>query len=197
MYRLWSRIRSLDVLHHLGTIMPPQVAATAGGISADLLAAYTAIRCEHAHKTAEHLAGLVVDIVKCYNNIPWVPMQMILEKLKVPQQYIHALFEFLNQQMRCFDIKGTCGPMMHATTGIAEGCALSVAMMMALSYCMHRVLLFKIPAIECTAYADNWGLISSLPENLKQGAELLYDCVSVLRMQLAPHKSWVWTTNPK
>ena len=197
MYRLWSRIRSLDVLHHLGTIMPPQVAATAGGISADLLAAYTAIRCEHAHKTAEHLAGLVVDIVKCYNNIPWVPMQMILEKLKVPQQYIHALFEFLHQQLRCFDIKGTCGPMMQATTGIAEGCALSVAMMMALSYCMHRVLQFKIPTIECTAYADNWGLISSLPEDLKQGAELLYNCVSVLRMQLAPHKSWVWTTNPK
>jgi len=197
MYRLWSRIRSLEVLHHLGTLMPPQVAATAGGISADLLAAYTAIRCEHAHKTTEHLAGLVVDIIKCYNNIPWGPMRVVLENLKVPTPYIQALFCFLEQQSRCFDVKGACGPMLFATTGIAEGCALSVAMMMALSYLVHKVLQQNIPDIECTAYADNWGLISNDPENLQCGAKLLYDCVTVLRMQLAPSKSWVWSTTPK
>ncbi len=197
MYRLWSRIRSLDVLNHLGQIMPPQVAATAGGISADLLAAYTAIRCEHAHKTSHHLAGLVVDIIKCYNNIPWIPMKMVLEGLQVPEPYIHALFSFLTQQSRCFDIKGTCGPMMVATTGIAEGCAMSVAMMMALSYLVHKVLQQKIPDIECTAYADNWGLITDSPQSLRQGAQLLHECVLVMRMQLAPQKSWVWATNPK
>ena len=41
-YRTWSRLRSLEVLRHIGSILPPQVAATAGGISADSLAAYTA-----------------------------------------------------------------------------------------------------------------------------------------------------------
>lgn len=197
MHRLWSRIRSLEVLNHLGAIMPPQVAATAGGISADLLAVYIAFRCEHAHKTSEHLAGLVVDIIKCYNNIPWTPMKMILQKLQIPGFYIHALFNFLQQQTRCFDVKGACGPMMSATTGIAEGCALSVAMMMALSYLMHKVLQFHIPSIESTAYADNWSLIAYHPQDLHMGANLLHECVGVLHMQLAPQKSWVWATNPK
>ena len=87
--------------------------------------------------------------------------------------------------------------MLFATTGIAEGCALSVAMMMALSYLVHKVLQQNIPDIECTAYADNWGLISNDPQNLQCGAKLLYVCVTVLRMQLAPSKSWVWSTTPK
>ena len=47
-YRTWSRLRSLEVLRHIGSILPPQVAATAGGISADSLAAYTATVVEDA-----------------------------------------------------------------------------------------------------------------------------------------------------
>ena len=62
---------------------------------------------------------------------------------------------------------------------------------------MHNFFQSKIPDIECTAYADNWGLIANHPHNLHFGAKLLHGCVPVLRMQLAPQKSWVWATNPK
>ena len=66
-YRTWSRLRSLEVLRHIGSILPPQVAATAGGISADSLAAYTATVVEDAFWNREDKCGVVIDIIKCYN----------------------------------------------------------------------------------------------------------------------------------
>ena len=77
-YRLWSRLRSLEVLKHIGKLMPPQVSATAGGVSADLLAAHTADQIESSQFHGNPMCGIIIDLVKCYNLLPWLPSQWIL-----------------------------------------------------------------------------------------------------------------------
>lgn len=107
-YRLWSRLRSLEVLGHISNLMPPQVSATAGGISADTLAVYTANQIESAKFAKKDICGVVIDLIKCYNTIPWGPAQSLLIKIGIPSQYVTALFRHLRDLHRSFDVHGCC-----------------------------------------------------------------------------------------
>ena len=193
-YRTWSRLRSLEVLRHIGSILPPQVAATAGGISADSLAAYTATVVEDAFWNREDKCGVVIDIIKCYNMIPWTPSAVLLEKLKIPHQYITGLMSLLKNIRRSFDIQGNCSQFFNATTGIAEGCALSVSLMAVYSLLTYKVFLAMHPGIQPLCYADNWGLIANAPSQIKPAIFTLSKIVNSLRMAISFPKSWVWAT---
>ena len=196
-YRLWSRLRSLEVLRHIGSLMPPQVSATSGGVSADLLAAYTADQIENAHFQNQWMCGLVIDLVKCYNLVPWLPSQWILQKLGVPKQYIVAMFNFLKDLERTFDFHGNCSPPVSATNGIAEGCAMSVSLMAALSWFCHKIMDLNHPNDIAVCYADNWGVNSYSPENLDLASQTLEKICTALKMIISIPKSWFWTTNKR
>lgn len=170
-YRLWPRLRSLEVLRHIGSLMPPQVSATSGGVSADLLAAYTADQIESAHFHQNPMCGIVIDLVKCYNLVPWLPSQWILSKLGIPSSYITAMFRFLEGIQRTFDFHGNCSDPIAASNGIAEGCAMSVALMAALSWFCHKIMEATHPEDIAVCYADNWGINSFSPDDLS-GATL-------------------------
>ena len=194
-YRLWSRLRSLEVLRHIGGLMPPQVSATSGGVSADLLAAYTADQIENSHFHGQWMCGLVIDLVKCYNLVPWLPSQWIFQKLGVPKRYITAMFSFLKGLSRTFDFHGDCSDLVTASNGIAEGCALSVSLMTALSWFCHKIMEEAHPCDIAVCYADNWGVNSYSPENLRSASQTLEKICLALKMVISIPKSWFWTTN--
>ena len=194
-YRLWSRLRSLEVLRHIGSLMPPQVSATSGGVSADLLAAYTADQIESAHFHQNPMCGIVIDLVKCYNLVPWLPSQWILSKLGIPSSYITAMFRFLEGIQRTFDFHGNCSDPIAASNGIAEGCAMSVALMAALSWFCHKIMEATHPEDIAVCYADNWGINSFSPDNLSGATFTLERICSALKMIISIPKSWFWTTN--
>ena len=194
-YRLWSRLRSLEVLHHIGGLMPPQVSATSGGVSADLLAAYTADQIESSHYHNKWMCGLVIDLVKCYNLVPWLPSQWIFKKLGIPTQYVTAMFDFLKSMKRTFDFHGDCSALVTATNGIAEGCAMSVSLMAALSWFCHKVMDINHADAIAICYADNWGVNTFSHEELRRASYTLESICSALKMVISIPKSWFWTTN--
>ena len=194
-YRLWSRLRSLEVLSHIGKLMPPQVSATSGGVSADLLAAHTADMIESSNFHQNPMCGIVIDLVKCYNLVPWLPSQWILSKLGIPSAYITAMFNFLEGILRTYDFHGNCSVFVPATNGIAEGCAMSVSLMAALSWFCHKVLESSHPDDIAVCYADNWGVNSYSPESLSGATHTLEKICSALKMIISIPKSWFWTTN--
>lgn len=194
-YRLWSRLRSLEVLRHIGSLMPPQVSATSGGVSADLLAAYTADQIESAHFHQNPMCGIVIDLVKCYNLVPWLPSQWILSKLGIPSSYITAMFRFLEGIQRTFDFHGNCSDPIAASNGIAEGCAMSVGLMAALSWFCHKIMEATHPEDIAVCYADNWSINSFSPDNLSGATFTLEKICSALKMIISIPKSWFWTTN--
>ena len=195
-YRLWSRLRSLEVLQHIGSLLPPQVAATAGGVSADILAAFTANEIEHSLTQKQWICGLIIDLVKCYNLVPWFPCVKICQKLGIPEPYIRAMFSHLKQLKRSFEVHGACSDFITSCNGIAEGCAFSVALMTALSWFVHKCTENLIADTFAICYADNWGLIASSPENLVPATQRLEQVVDSLRMKISIGKSWTWTANP-
>ena len=196
LYRMWARLRSIEVLQHIGSMLPPQVAATAGGVSADILAAFTANEIEHSLGSRDWICGLIVDLVKCYNLVPWLPCFEICKNLGIPQAYISAMFGHLRQLRRSFEVQGACSPFIVAKNGIAEGCAMSVALMTALSWFVHKCVENFTEKAFAICYADNWGLIAKAPEDLVPATRRLECVVESLRMRISIGKSWTWTTNP-
>ena len=196
-YRLWSRLRSLEVLSHISKLMPPQVSATAGGISADMLAAFTANYIEAAKYGKKDVCGVVIDLIKCYNTIPWEPVVWLLNKIGIPNQYTDTLFRHLRSLQRSFDVHGSCSEPIKGVTGIAEGCAMSVAVMASLSLWCHKVLEFYHKGNTTICYADNWGINSANPKELLTTVGTMTAFIDALRMRISPKKSWFWCLNPK
>ena len=143
-YRLWSRIRSLEVLKHLQGMMPAQISATAGGVSADQVAAFTALAVEDANYHNSEVCGLIIDLIKCYNTIPWEPCKRMLQKMRIPDSYHVPFFNFLKHLGRAFQINNHCGSLITCTTGVPEGCAMSVAIMAAMSLWCYAVVKEKL-----------------------------------------------------
>ena len=196
-YRLWSRLRSLEVLNHLKSLMPPEVAATSGGISADQIAAYTSCILEQTRDKGDEVCGLIIDLIKCYNTIPWEPCKKLLCHLGIPLQYQMPFFVFLKNLQRAFEVHGHCGEYISCTTGIPEGCAMSVAIMSALSWWCYSFVQHHHTDVTTIAYADNWGLIASTTEKLFGGTGTLFKFVEALKMKISLKKSWFWGSSKK
>lgn len=191
-YRLWSRLRSLEVLQHLKNQMPAQVAATAGKVSADQIAAYSSYVIEQAAHNNKEVCGLIIDLIKCYNTVPWHPCQLLFQHLGIPKEYAKPFFQFMKHLERSFQINEHCGKPIKCTTGIPEGCAMSVAIMAALSWWCYAVLRSLHPSTNTICYADNWGILTETADELFGGTTTVFRFVEALKMQVSIPKSWFW-----
>lgn len=162
-----------------------------------MLAAYTANQIESAKFAKKDICGVVIDLIKCYNTIPWGPVQSLLIKIGILSQYVTALFRHLRDLHRSFDVHGCCSEAIQAVKGIAEGCAMSVAVMASLSLWCHKVVEYHHSGNTTICYAENWGINSDNPHDLKGAFATMVDFVNALTMKISPKKSWLWALNPK
>ena len=195
LYRLWSRYRSLQVLEFLGQHVPPQVGGIASKISADILAAMVGDVVDVAHTTGEHRCGLVIDLQKCFNLVPRWPLQQLLSKLGVPQEYINAHMAMLHNLNRYIDIAGQIGDEVPSSCGVPEGCAASVTCMVAFTVLAAKVMQNVCPSVLVSMFADNWAVIAHAVQTLVQVIQSLEQLVHCLGMKLSPGKSWLWGTS--
>ena len=192
LYRCWSSYRSKQILAHLASIIPPNVSGTCGIMSADMLVGLTLAEIENADEGHSKF-GCVLDLKKCYNLIPRVPMCIMLAALRIPIEYIQGFANMLCCMQRSFIIAGGAGNLHHSFTGIAEGCSFSVACMCALSY-FASLQLETIPATLPVFFADNWSAITETLDALRQSLDKLDVFATSLRMVFSAAKSWVWSS---
>ena len=88
LYRQWARVRSKQILSHMTSYMPRQVAMATSRIPADVAAAYVALQVEKANNEGSLLAGLGIDLRRCFNTLPRWPLEMAMRRLGIPSQYI-------------------------------------------------------------------------------------------------------------
>ena len=159
-YRTWSRYRSMQIAMHLQSMLPPEISSTAAGISADMLAATVLLEIEHAHKTNAPKLGATLDLVKCYNQIPRIPVLMALSKLGVPREYLTALASMFAQLERFLEIAGQVGTPSKSSTGVPEGCCFSTICMLGLAAWMSKTVESIDNEAQCVIYADNLEIIA-------------------------------------
>eukprot|EP00435_Cladocopium_sp_Y103_P055583 s604_g18.t1 len=198
-YRNWARCRSLQIIQHLQRNLPATVAGSAAGISADLLSAKVLFDVEQAIITSSPILGLTVDLIKCFNAIPRIPVLHALRKMGVPDQYLNALSSMYQQLRRMLELAGEVGREWPSTTGVPEGCAMSLVAMLSITAwaASHVQAAVGAQAIDFSGYADNWSLLTRGLEDLKTGIRALFSFVRMLRMKIAADKSWTWSTDAK
>ena len=192
-YRCWSAYRSREVLDHISSLLPPEVSGNTGTISADLLACTTQLEVEVAQTTNETRVGAVLDLKKCYDLVPRVPLLLLLKLVGIPRWYLQGLASMLRQCMRSFDILGNLGPLFCTCTGIPQGCSLSVACMCALTLFAHKMV-GSVEGVLPIFFADNWSIIAKSVPGLANALASLEKLAKALKMVFSLDKSWVWSS---
>lgn len=194
-YRLWSRFRSLQVIQHLGSLVPPQIGGIAARLSADCLNALVCDWIDEAHETGLHRCGLVVDLKKCFNLIPRTTLAKLMHKLKIPGRYITAHQGMLDGLRRLVEVAGQVGDEQYSTCGVPEGCAFSVVSMVTLTILAAEIMQGGNAGISIVMYADNWGISAVSVALLCEAIDRLERLVSSFGMEISPEKSWLWGTS--
>eukprot|EP00438_Fugacium_kawagutii_P007075 Skav214266 [mRNA] locus=scaffold642:431:4159:- [translate_table: standard] len=197
LYRTWARYRALQVINILAHRLPPSVAGSMAGVSADLMAAALLDRIETAHICDAPVLGCTVDLVKCYNMVPRQPILLAMAEMGIPIPYLTALESMFVNLQRVLEISGQIGDPQRSTTGIPEGCCFSIVAMMTLSVWIHMWLQQGPYDIDFAAYADNWTLMTTTPEGLHWGIHRVLQLVECLAMRVATDKSWAWASHAK
>ena len=162
-----------------------------------MVIARTLIVVDEATDDGCEVFGLVVDLVKCFNRIPRIPLLRALMLMGIPVAYLRALEGMLDDVARYAELSHQIGQPIRSTCGFPEGCAFSVAVMLMLSVWASSYLTFHHPEVEPNFFADNWGIICNTSNTLRAATRRLEMFTYCLQMAISPEKSWVWSNTSK
>ena len=197
LYRQWSRIRSEQMLDFLGGLLPPQVGGIASHLSSDMMMAWVTDILDEGFGDNIGRCGLIVDLTKCFNLIPRLPLAKLMQKMGFPQQYVTAHQAILGDLRRLIDIAGQVGEECSSSVGVPEGCAMSVVCMVCLTAMAAEIIKNGDGNIDVAMFADNWGILTNNIVTLQEAIDRLIHLVEALRMKVSTQKSWVWGTTSR
>lgn len=90
-YRTWAKICAAEVVTQLVSSSSIGATGASAGLSADMVVARTMFVVEEATENNREVFGLVIDLVKCFNRIPRIPLLTALLWMGVPVCYLLAL----------------------------------------------------------------------------------------------------------
>eukprot|EP00435_Cladocopium_sp_Y103_P053510 s267_g17.t1 len=159
-YRTWSSIRARQVIQHLATSAPETCEGNLPHKSAYDVWFSILTDIELAQHTGSEISGSVLDLVKCFNLLPRIPLLQIMTHLGIAPQILNGWGKALTQMRRRFKLRNQVGPAIASVTGFAEGCALSVTAMLSLNLVAHRWMARKFPRTNLWSFVDNLELTS-------------------------------------
>ena len=194
LYRQWSRYRSREILAYFTSFMPKEVALATNKVPADLAAALVGLRIENSINCLSPLCGIGIDLVRCFNTLPRFPLYQVLRKMGVPERYLVAWEGVLSRMTRTIALGRACSAPSSTSTGVPEGCGMSVVAMAAMSWWAVKTLEVDNPDCNQICYADNWHVLARAVNILQDAIRTLEHFVQVMKMEIAPHKSYLWAT---
>ena len=196
-YRMWSRFFSITLLVQLSNTVPKTIGGGTKEVSALMMTSYVQELLESHQHNRVFAAGLVIDLVKCFNTIPRYPLALFMSKAGWPHFLIQSYLRALHQMQRSFVILGNASPWHETYTGIPEGCPLAVPAMLTMSITAYHFVRVNNPSIEFQAFADNWAMLFSDIDQVAHGVKLMEQFCNILKLQVSVPKSWLWSLNRK
>ena len=126
-YRIWSCVRAREALQSVASLLPSSVQGGVPCRQAKAIWFDLAHALEQAYLNGTGLHGLLMDIQKCFNNIPRYPLWFVLNRMGFPLATLRAWVSFVASQTRRFRVRHSAGEPLTSTCGLPEGCALSVS----------------------------------------------------------------------
>ena len=195
-YRNWGSIRAKQCLKHLSLIAPQYCYGNLPHRSANQL--WYTMQCyiERSYEDQSSMAGCLVDIVKAFNHLPRLPILRAAKHLGLPAPVIRAWASALTTLERRFVIRGSVGPPLKSSTGLAEGCAMSVVGMAVINIMVNEWMKHKQPETRVWSFVDNWELTATNAMQVADSYQDLQKITDLLDLQLDPNKTVIWATGP-
>ena len=114
---------------------------------------------EKALMSGNVLGGYSLDLIKAYDTFGRYAAGRIMIRLGMPESLVHAWIRSLDSMIRYPAIQGCVSLGIASTTGVPEGCSISVLSMLATSCLFYSWL--KSQYFQPFVYADTWSWMSS------------------------------------
>ena len=192
LYRLYGKFIFKVTAQHWKDHFPYEVSGGLPGRGVKELAFLQKRIIERALMSGTCVGGFSLDLIKAYNTFGRYAIGRIMVRLGMPAFLVQAWIRSLDVMMRYPTIQGNVSSGIASTTGVPEGCSISVLSMLATSCLFHAWL--KTEVIRPFAYADNWSWMSSRQKSHFLAYQQVLRLTSVMRLSNDHSKSWHWGT---
>jgi len=158
-YRVWSSERAREALRSIVHLLPCSVQGGVPHRQAKSIWLELATVLESAYMNGEVIHGLLMDIQKCFNNIPRYPLWHALHRMGFPLTVLKAWVSFVSGQTRRFRVRRSVGEPIGSNCGLPEGCALSVFGMTMVDWMLDWWLQSLEVQVDLRTFVDDWGLL--------------------------------------
>ena len=194
-YRIWGRMRTHKILtwmnQQIGLVLPDVSFSEA----TTLMWTRTIEAISDAHESNRPCAGAVFDLIKAFNTFGRTPLKLLAIHLGLDPKIVNCWTSALLKLKRLFIFQGSLSREYGATTGVPEGCGMSVAAVGFISY----LFLLVVKAVDedsfPSSYADNWCIIAFSIPCLQSSIAAVADLCRKLRLYISVPKSWVWASH--
>eukprot|EP00435_Cladocopium_sp_Y103_P027778 s1703_g6.t2 len=193
-YRTWSSLRSKEILRHMLPMVPSRSYGSLPQRCTTNMWLTLQMEIEANLNNMQPTCGAVLDVVKCFNHLPRTPLFGVMRHMGVNTQTLHAWSQALCHMERRFSIRGSVGPALRSTTGMAEGCSLSVVGMVACNQLINAYVAHSSPQVHLFSYVDNLELAAREPTVLLQGVQQLTNILELLDLTVDKQKTYLWST---
>ena len=194
LYRLWSRMRTKQLLQHCRNFKVPLVAPN---LSTRAIWHFLADKMDSDYGSGLRPCGIVLDIVKCFNVVQRAMIKAALYRLGFDRHIVDTWMRALNQLTRTVLVDSHVYGSSSSTTGLPEGDPMSIIGMYCLTFWFRAFVLDAAPTALPVGYADNWEALFPRVFDLKGFLPLLSDFLDALRLPVNPGKCWTWSLDPE
>jgi len=194
-YRIWSSERAREALHSIAPMLPDSVQGGVPQRQAKSIWFELAYALEKAYLDGQGLHGLLMDIQKCFNNIPRQPLWHALALLGFPTHILRAWVSFVSSQTRRFRIRQSVGAPVPSNCGLPEGCALSVFGMVVVDLMLDWWLQGLEVQVDLRTFVDDWGVLFNDATALQRVWTSMEQFTGHLDLAIDMKKTRLWSTD--
>eukprot|EP00438_Fugacium_kawagutii_P004669 Skav209258 [mRNA] locus=scaffold990:390937:395688:- [translate_table: standard] len=194
-YRNWSSIRAKRALVHLERYAPSRCYGNMPRRAASQVWLGIQAEPESANTFGTRISGATIDIQKCFNHMPRLPIFAVCEHVGICTSTLRAWANALQNMSRRFVVRGSVSSPNRSTTGCAEGCALSVLGMAALNVLIDCWMTVRVPQAALWSYVDNLELSSPNAHVTMEGLTQLRKVLAGLDLLVDENKTILWANH--
>eukprot|EP00435_Cladocopium_sp_Y103_P039416 s683_g10.t1 len=143
------------------------------------------------------LTGCMLDLIKAFNHLPRLPLMKVGAMMGLPIPILRSWATALHAMERRFHVRGATGPPLRSTSGLPEGCGLSVVGMLLTNVIANRWLEVRVPRCALWSYVDNIEISAATAFEVQQGYQELDHILKLLDVPIDPQKTVFWSTQPE
>ena len=194
-YRVWSSLQSRHLLQWAECWVDDGVYGNRRGRQASDLWHYLLQQIEHAYASGCPLSGVSADLEKCFNCIPRFPALCMAVLAGTPHQVTTAWAGSLAGMCRHFKVRDSFSAGFLTSTGLAEGCGLSVFGMLLVDHLFSCWMRIQAPAISTLSYVDDWQCLTWDPEVAVHQLAKIEQFAAMLDLTVDKAKTFGWSTD--